>query len=60
VEAEFMTKRTNAILRVIERLDARIEGLREAKEILLEQQRGQERPAPKAVKAQPAATAKVG
>jgi hypothetical protein len=55
-----MTKRTNAILRVIERLDARIEGLREAKEILLEQQRGQERPAPKAVKAQPAATAKVG
>jgi hypothetical protein len=54
-----MTKRTNAILRVIELLDARIEGLREAKELLLEQQRTHERPAPKAVKA-PAAAAKVG
>jgi hypothetical protein len=45
-----MTKRTNAILRVIELLDAKIDGLRVAKELLLEQQRTHERPAPKAVK----------
>jgi len=55
-----MTKRQNVITRVIDLLDAKIEGLRMAKELLLEQQRTHERPAPKAVKASPAATAKVG
>jgi hypothetical protein len=50
-----MTKRINAVQRVIELLDAKIEGLRVAKELLLEQLRAQER-TPKAVK--PAATAK--
>jgi hypothetical protein len=49
VEAELMTKRTNAILRVIEVIDAKIDGLRVAKELLLEQQRTPA--APKAVKA---------
>jgi hypothetical protein len=55
VEADLMTKRINVILRVIEVLDAKIEGLRFAKELLIEQQRTTER-TPKAVK--PAATAK--
>jgi hypothetical protein len=50
-----MTKRTNAILRVIEILDAKIEGLRYAKELLLEQQRTPA--APKAVKPAAAKTA---
>jgi hypothetical protein len=53
-----MTKRINAVLRVIELLDAKIEGLRAAKELLLEQQRPPA--APKAVKAPAPVTAKVG
>jgi hypothetical protein len=51
-----MTKRINVILRVIEVLDAKIEGLRFAKELLIEQQRTTER-TPKAVKTAPAAKA---
>ena len=53
-----MTKRINQLLRVIEVLDAKIEGLKYAKELLLEQQRTQA--APKAVKAPANVTAKVG
>jgi hypothetical protein len=58
VEADLMTKRINTVLRVIELLDAKIEGLRAAKELLLEQQRTPA--APKAVKAPAAVTTKVG
>jgi hypothetical protein len=50
-----MTRRTNAILRVIEVLDAKIEGLRYAKELLLEQQRTATARTPKAVKSPAAA-----